>query len=187
MLLEYSEQDHAYYADGKNFPSVTELLNRAGLISDFCKNNPQATWRGQSVHTLTAIDDRERLDLRTVPVELRGYLKSWRNYRKDTGFTPTLIEERVDHPERGYSGRLDRAGGFFSDRLQAIVDIKTGAVTPWTRLQLTAYAHALGVVCMRVAVGLKPDGTYKVQIYPIENYQIDLAEWLSIVERMCEI
>jgi hypothetical protein len=186
-FLEYSDREHRYFADGREFRSVTQILNAAGLISPYCRDE-EARDRGVDVHALTALDDGLEipLDLRRVPPRLRGYLKAWRQYRADTGFTPTMIEYRVDCLEFRYSGRFDRLGTFPGQSLPTIIDLKTaksGAVPKYARLQLVAYGYALDPKKLfgRITVSLRPDGRYNSQPYPIADYQSDKAEWLQMV------
>jgi hypothetical protein len=183
--LEYSDREHRYFADGKELRSVTQVLDAAGLISQFCKDD-EAAARGTEVHRLCALDDEHRLDLRTVPVQLRGYLRAWRKYRQDTGFKPYLIEHRVDCLEYGYSGRFDRLG-YTPGGIGTVLDIKTsksGAVPAYARLQLVAYGLAYDHrrVFERTAVSLRPGGKYNCRNYSIADYFIDRAEWLSILK-----
>lgn len=185
MYLEFDEQDHRYFADGIELPSVTQVLDAAGHISQFCKDD-QARWRGVSVHALAAEDDKTHLDLRTVPVELRGYLRAWRKYKMESGFQVEQIEKRVDSPV-GYSGRLDRTGFLPQSKLLFILDLKTsksGAVASYVKYQLAAYAFAENPrsIFNRVAVALMPDGNYRCKVYQIEDLQIDIAEFLTMVK-----
>lgn len=187
-FLEYSDAEHRYYADGREMPSVTTILDAAGMISGFCKDE-QARYRGSRVHEFTAIDDVTPLDLRKVPVDLKGYVKAWRKYRKDSGFMPTLIEHRVDSLEYGYSGRFDRLGIRANQTLLTLLDIKTsktGAIADYPRLQTAAYALAYdpAKVFERMTVSLRPDGVYNCRIYPIWKHHADRAEWLGILRKV---
>lgn len=185
--LEYSDATHRYFADGKELPSVTQILDLAGQISAYCRDE-EARYRGTKVHEYCAIDDVAPLDLRTVPREFRRYLKAWRKFRQDTGFRPSLIEARVDCLEYGYSGRLDRFGLFDTSTFPTILDIKTsktGAIPDYGRLQTVAYGFALKPTSVfgRIVVSLKPDGNYNTKPYPITTYTADRAEWLSLVQK----
>lgn len=189
-FLEYSEPEHAYYNSGRQLPSVTTVLDRAGLISQFCKDD-EAAARGTEVHRLCAKYDIDysRLDMRTVPKDLRGYVDAWIQYRRDTGFIPALIEHRVDSLEHGYAGRLDRVGVSNGNKLLTMLDIKTaksGAIADYVRLQLVAYAVALepDKVFHRVCVSLRPDGRYNTKPYPIPTFYADRAEWLGILRKV---
>lgn len=186
--LEYDDASHRYYADGKEFPSVTTILNAAGLITDFCKQDSAAD-RGRAVHEFTACDDMNPLDLGNVPEALRGYLQAWRKYRIDTGFAPDLIEYRVDNLVHGYSGRFDRMGTRRGTKLPVLLDIKTsiaGQIPSYARLQLAAYAlaYAPNRLFERVCVALKPDGNYVQTIYPLASHIQDRSEWLRLVEKV---
>lgn len=191
-FLEYSHEAHAYYVNGRELPSVTTILDRAGLISQFCKNDVAAA-RGTEVHRLCALDDAvpggHDLDLRKVPTGLRGYILAWRRYRTDAGFIPAMIEQRVDSIEHGYSGRLDRVGVRRGQTLLTLLDIKTaksGAIADYVRLQTAAYALALDPekVFERACISLRPDGRYNSLHYPAWKHHADRAEWLGIVRKV---
>lgn len=66
--------------------------------------------RGKRVHTITALYDKGELDDAKVPVDLRGYLESWKAYL-------------------GLRGKMT-AG---------VIDIKTGGPLAWHGLQIAAY------------------------------------------------
>jgi hypothetical protein len=193
-FLEYSDRDHKYYADGRLRLSVTQILNKAGMISEYCRD-AEAQWRGSEVHELCAVDDdplSPGVDLRKVDPRLRGYIRAWRLYRRDSGFMCEAggIERRVDAQGHGYAGRLDRVGFRpTSDPLkfqQVILDIKTsktGTVADYVRYQLVAYAWAYkpGHIFERIAVALRPDGQYRCKVFPMHEFQADLAKWFSIL------
>lgn len=188
--LEYSEAEHRYFADGRELMSVTQILDADGRISQFCRDE-EARERGTKVHELCAIDDVSPLDMRKVPAHLRGYLKAWRKYRAVTGFEPTLIEHRIDCLQYGYAGRFDRLGVLPDQTLPVMLDIKTsksGAIPDYARLQLVAYGHALDEkkIFLRIAVSLRPNGTYNTKPYTFATYQQDRAEWLDTVLRIRE-
>lgn len=189
-FLEYDEGRHAYYVDGKALPSVTQILDGAGLISAFCRDE-ESRFRGTAVHAYCAQDDIAPLDLRTVPASLRNYVRAWRRYRIDTGFMPTLIEHRVDSFEYGYSGRFDRLGVMPGQSLLTLLDIKTaktGSIATYVRLQLAAYALAYAPtrVFDRRTVSLMPDGRYNTRNYPLFTHHSDRAEWLGILRQQKE-
>jgi hypothetical protein len=190
--LEYSDADHAYFADGIQLPSVTQILDRAGFISDFAKRDAQACWRGTAVHQICADDDLgNRIDFRKMPLELRNYVRGWRRFRAETGFECYEVERRVDSVKNGYSGRLDRLGALPGQSLAVVLDIKTaksGSVADYVRYQLAAYAHGYepGKVFNRVGVALKPDGTYRCKIFPVTDFHIDLNEFLRMTREFKE-
>jgi hypothetical protein len=193
--LEYSDKHHKYWNDGREIPSVTQILNRAGLVSPFAMDG-EAQWRGSEVHRLCAEEDLSGIstDLRTIDPRLRGFIRAWRLYRQESGFLPVEIEKRIDDPSSQYSGRLDRAGirsGLNGETVSMIIDLKTskaGSVADYVRYQLVAYAHAFqpGHIFERVAVALKPDGRYNCRVYPTTDFQTDLHKWFHIVRSVKE-
>ena len=181
-FFEYSDAEHAYYKDGILVPSVTQILADAGLLSPF-RFNKEAADRGTRVHELCAQDDAARLRGRQIPKPLRGYLDAWRLWRMVAGFQPELSEARVDCDDPLYAGRLDAVGTRNGQTAyRTIVDIKTGVVGEATGLQLVAYAHALehGEVMERIAVQLKPNGTFAIKLWKPADFSIDLYRWLAL-------
>lgn len=195
---EYDDPSHKYYVDGREFLSVTTILDLAGFVSPYARDEV-ARERGIAVHRLTAEEDGRRkanctfFDLRQVRTEWRGYMRAWRKYREESGFMPELIEHRIDCHEAEYAGRIDRFGVRPTrDPLkfqQVVLDIKTsttGAVADYVKFQLAAYGNALekGKAFERIAVALKPDGTYNCRIFPLHDYFRDVAEFLQISKRV---
>lgn len=192
--LEYSDGEHRYFADGIELISVTQILDLAGKVSPYCRDE-EARYRGTKVHELCAQDDVEWLDFRTVPAEYRGYIKAWRNYVRDAGFRAQLIEQRLDCLDYGYSGRVDRIGTRLSLETykpqEVIIDIKTskgGSVPDYARLQLAAYAYAYdrNRLFERIAVSLRPDGRYNCKVYPTTQFYMDKIEFLTLAKNVKE-
>lgn len=188
-FLEYNDAGHDYYVDGERYPSVTQILESAGLVSPYCKD-VEAAWRGSEVHRYCAMDDADGINLLQVYKEWRGYIKAWRQWKKDVAFVPTLIETRVDQLQYKYSGRLDRVGHRNGRTLTTLLDIKTsgtGAVADYVRYQLVAYAFALrpNHVFERMAVALRPDGRYNVKTFSMTDFNQDLARFLEMA-RNCQ-
>jgi len=187
---EYSDSEHRYFVDGREFPSVTHILDAAGKISPFCRDE-EARFRGSKVHEFCAIDDETPLDLRKVPASLRGYVRAWRRYRRDTGFYPLLIEHRVDCAPYGFAGRFDRYGLRNNQTLPVLIDIKTskaGVIPDYSRLQLAGYALAYDAtkIIERITVSLMPNGSYKSRPWPLFNHHADRAEFLGLVRQLKE-
>jgi hypothetical protein len=206
---EYSDASHRYFCDGKEYVSVTTVLDLGGLVPPFARDE-QARERGSHVHQLCAFDDvptlatdlidccriapkrnkNDRLNLRYIPTKYQGYLTAWRRYLQDSGFVSNLVEHRVDDHTNFYAGRLDREGSLPNNPIRVIIDLKsssTGQIAKdYTRLQLAAYANALkpGHVFERIAVALRPDGKYNCTIFPIHHFHHDLAEFLQLRQRV---
>ena len=125
--------------------------------------------------------DLNRLDEKTVPGELRGYLSAHKKFMRETGFIPQHIEKKVQSAKIGVRGRLDRAGLMKGRR--AIADLKTGTITEAVALQMALYGHLLDPETWweRIAIQLKSDGSYSMKYFPLLSWPGDLATALSVV------
>ena len=130
------------------------------------------------MHKLCELDDLGKLDPRSIDERLAPYLAAWRKFRRECGFVPHSIEDRVSHEEMGYAGTLDRDGemnGGLTARPTLpgtldLFDIKTTAqLGPEVGPQLAGYLHAKNrtrparPLYRRFAVQLRPDGTYRLK------------------------
>lgn len=167
--LTFDEAAHEYRLDGRRLPSVTQLL--APLV-DYSKVPRETLERAQAlgtaVHRMTELYDNDDLDEESLSDELRPYLASWLRFRTECQFEPVTIEHRMSHPLYRYAGTSDRTG-IIKGRL-AVVDLKKMMVLgPHIGPQLAAYEklhQAEGLkVLDRFALGLRPDGTYRLQPY----------------------
>ncbi|MBU6488281.1 MAG: hypothetical protein KGQ57_10680 [Burkholderiales bacterium] len=167
--LTFDEAAHEYRLDGRRLPSVTQLL--APLV-DYSKVQRETLERAQAlgtaVHRMTELYDNDDLDEESLSDELRPYLASWLRFRTECQFEPVTIEHRMSHPLYRYAGTSDRTG-IIKGRL-AVVDLKKMMVLgPHIGPQLAAYEklhQAEGLkVLDRFALGLRPDGTYRLQPY----------------------
>ena len=147
MALKFVAETHKYYLDGEEIPSVTTVL---GPLYRGPKASAAVLKRaavvGTAAHALTEADDRRWPDDPPVVPDLTysrkirniGRRMAWLDWRRTTGFRPTSVEQRMASP-RGFAGTIDRIG-LLPTGEQAIVDIKTGRVSAYARLQLAAYA-----------------------------------------------
>jgi hypothetical protein len=189
--VNFDHNLHVYTdSAGKQFPSVTTLLAHGGIVNfDAIREEirERSLKRGTSVHWITELSDLGALKPRSAPKALRGYLKAWRSWRENSGFTPLLIEKPFISPY-GYAGTPDRFGSF-PNGTWGVVDLKSGegAILPAARLQLAAYSSWFSLSTAktgirRIAIKLHSDGTYAVAEYPISSYQIDFATFFSCLE-----
>lgn len=171
-MLEFEEATHAYRLNGQKVPGVTGVLEGLGII-DTEWFLPEHALRGQFVHSATHFWDEDDLDLATVDPHYSGYVNGWVQFRKDSGFKPHLIEQRVWHSS-GYAGTLDRTG--WLNGRYILLDIKSGGLPGWTGLQTTGYEQALKerilhkeidapMPVSRYAVQVKKDGKYSLKEY----------------------
>ena len=138
----FDEARHFYFLDTVRLVSVTEVLERAGLVDySFLPPNirDMALRRGSAVHQATAFDDEGDLDYDLLDTGLKGYVDGWRLFRQETGFTPDQIEHRGYHAQHLYAGTKDRRGTFPGKSSKYDLDIKCGKAQPWVWIQLAGY------------------------------------------------
>jgi hypothetical protein len=185
-VLELDPTTHVYTDRGRPVSGVTDILHLAGLC-DAMSFQDHARWRGSQVHKACQYYDERDLDQRTLPREIAGYLRGWIKFRAENFCVVLGMEERVRERRYGYAGTLDRrvrfARGPFKGR-QSILDIKTntgGEVAPMARVQMAGYGYAKrkGYLWPRLAICLRPDGTYAIETYGPETFTEDLHDFLA--------
>ncbi len=173
--LTFDAASHTYTKDGRVLPSVTQILQGAGIV-DTTWFTEQAAWRGSVVHRCCQLDDQGDLDEGSVPNAAKGYLDAWRLFKAQVPMNFISIEQPLCSGL--YAGTPDR------DAEWAVVDIKTGAILPWVGLQLAAYSELIsangsvpggGRSYDRYAVRLGKDGRYNVQHFAVRDYRNDLG------------
>lgn len=173
--LIFKPDTHQYFKNGVELPSVTRILQDLGFIDRSFYTDYGRT-RGKFVHLACELDDRGELDEESLDPALLPYLKAWRKFKKETGFIIEAIEKPVASATYNYAGMLDRLG--IMNGINSVIDIKSGAVSPWTGLQLAAYSVAENKILKRFAVQLMETGRYK--LYPYTDNQ-DRQIFLSAV------
>ncbi len=174
--LTFDPASHTYTKDGRVLPSVTQILQAAGII-DTSWFTEQAAWRGSVVHKCCYLDDEGILDEASVAEEAKGYLDAWRLFKAQVPMNFVASEQPLCSGL--YAGTPDR------DAEWAVVDIKTGAILPWVGLQLAAYSELIRQAAPlatrpvhafdRYAVRLGKDGRYNVQHFAVRDYRNDLG------------
>lgn len=164
--LTFNEEAHAYKLDGRPIPSVTTILQAAGLIDyRFVKKEDREFYltRGRFVHTATELLDHKDLDYNSLDPVIKPYVDGYRKFKCDTGFIPEMIEFQSYNASLWYAGTLDRVGMLNGNRV--IVDFKSGTVAKWVAIQtIGGYAQmeGVGVVSAGYGLELKADGTYRL-------------------------
>jgi hypothetical protein len=130
--------------------------------------------RGTYIHKATEYWDKGELDEFTVDPQIKGYLESWKCFRKDQNYTPVAIEYKIYNPILMVGTTIDRLPG--------PVDLKSGSPEPWHILQIafqwkTLMSYDPYFISNPQDVYLDPDGgPPKVKSYKIselkEAYQV---------------
>jgi hypothetical protein len=179
--FQFIEETHTYLNGGRVVPSVTQILERAGLVCYDHIPKPILDHKaevGTAAHAAAHYFDEGDLQLTTVDDEVMPYLDAWMLFRQETRFAARAIERRgiarVDGMEYGYT--FDRDG--LLDGRATLLEIKctAGVEISWGP-QTAAYEMALraedGVARQRVAVHLKPTGSYSLlKLSEVKDYQV---------------
>lgn len=166
-MLQFDEGRHEYRFNGEVIPSVTAILKP---LVDYSAIHPDVLKRaselGTLVHKTTELFDEGVLDEDDLDPILKPYLDGWKLFRHEVGFVPDTIEKRMYHPAFRYCGTSDRTGAIRG--VKAVVDIKKMmTLGPVIGPQLAAYKEMHNLegagIEKRYALGLRPDGTYRLQ------------------------
>jgi hypothetical protein len=194
--IRFEPEPHRYYSGATELVSVTTILKGAGVSLDFerlvadgkVSAEQLAIKRdlGKAAHAATHYYDEDALVAGTLDRRAEPFLESWIAFRRDTGFTPALLETVLWHPGLFIAGTIDRAGTFThfagcDPHDLYTVDIKLGdpedAGAEW---QTAAYATMLSLAIDRhspwwspllaarptFSVRLQESGRYKLATYP---------------------
>jgi hypothetical protein len=184
--LTFDEETHRYYVDGAWVRSVTQVLDLVtGPI--YARVPPHildyARDRGQAVHGWTELldlaDAEQQGDIITafdgtqlLPEHAEWpFVQAWLKFRRESGFEPEIVEQRIWHPKLRYCGTVDRIGLMQGRR--ATVEIKTVAqLGRWVGLQTVGYHEGFNAgrprseqARDRYAVQLRKDGSYRLEQY----------------------
>lgn len=161
-MLEFNSEKHEYRLNGVIVPSVTQIIGFLDDYSGISKDTMEhAAQRGNAVHLATALYDQDNLDEQSIDSVIRPYLDGWIKFKKESGFIPTTIEQRVFCAKYLYAGTLDRLG--LISAAQWVLDIKTTSkLMPSSGPQTWGYANCIDSKSpvRRGVVLLKSDGSY---------------------------
>jgi len=196
-VLEFSAANHEYRIDGALVPSVTQLLDDAGLTPDYSLvSKPvleHARTRGIHIDACCDLLDVDDLDWRSVHPEAVPYLEAWIAFREYEAFTPIAAQVPLYHPRYGYAGTIDAVGLLPGNRPVIVERKSTARMAATYALQTAGYAldgmwyapPGGGVLApvpwerpARLGVQLRRDGKYT--LVPYDDPE-DLAAFLGVV------
>ncbi len=156
--LTFDAEKHEYRIDGERVPSVTQVLQGAGLIDTrwFTEETRQ---RGSCVAQATQFYDEGTLDYDALDDELKPYVMAWERFLVENEVEIEHVELRVCSPTRRFAGTLDRE--ILLKKSRWILDIKTGAKPAWHGLQTAGYASCRVGWYRRAGIILRDDGSYR--------------------------
>lgn len=143
-----------------NFPSVTEILKSEGFIDTQWFDDYSRT-RGSYIHLAIHLYDTGDLDEENLDPVIAPYLEAWKKFLAESKFEDIDSEVRLYSETYRLTGMPDKVG--LLNGKPTILDNKSGAIAPWTALQLAFYELLSGSPHKRVAVQLKNNGTYSLK------------------------
>lgn len=126
------DDNHIYRIDGKPIDGLTSTIKESGLIRG---SDEWYMDRGTKIHLATQYYDEGTLDEDTVDPQIKGYLESWKRFRKDQKYEPKKIEYQIYHPLLMVGTTIDRLPG--------PIDLKSGVSEPWHILQIAMQWEAI--------------------------------------------
>lgn len=168
--LVFNQELHRYTLDGLVIPSVTKILQLAGIGPDL-SNIPAAILENKRMIGTFVHEATEYVDMGGIPEiypGADGYIDAYRKFKSEYEFEPLEAELQIFSKSLKYAGTIDRVGEIKSKL--AIVDIKTtsvleiGYVGPQTAAYEQAYKEFTGTrkSLDRYALQLRSDGNYRL-------------------------
>lgn len=194
LVIDFDEDAHRYLVNGEEWLSVTQILERVGLIdfSHIPKNiRLAALARGRRVHKAAHYLCEGTLDWESVAIEERGYVEACANFLATSDFDMVGQERRLAHPRFRYAGTCD-GFGFWQGHF-AIPDWCTGDLWESAKdLQTSGYGEALRCApppewfdftptapILRIGVHLHRDGTFSTEPYTRPENAADFTKFLA--------
>lgn len=169
MTTEYNDKLHEYRMDGVIVPNVTNILRAAGLYNEDYFTE-ESRLRGTYIHKACLYILQDDLDEDSIPDEYKGYVEAFKKFMSEADCKPHL--EMCEVP---LFSEVWRFGGtpdipcLFNGK-ESIIDIKSGAETSVSGVQLAAYALLYDVpAVLRYGLYLKADGKYRLTPYTDRN------------------
>ncbi len=179
-MVKFDPHTHTYSVGSEILSSITQILFAEGFIDPFWYT-ADGRDRGSIIHEVTCLYDNGDLIEDEILAEYIPYLQAYKSFLKDTGFKVLESEAPRYHKTLRYAGTPDRIGEM--GKYMAVVDIKSGAVELWHKLQLAAQAEFVKqdfnvVMVKRYGLQLKSDSSYRLQEYTDRQ---DAGMWQAIV------
>ncbi|MFA4871288.1 MAG: hypothetical protein WC623_24025 [Pedobacter sp.] len=172
-MIKFDEEKHEYKSNGVIVPSVTQVIQSAGLVNfDFVDPEllAQKADIGRKVHKACQMYDEGTLDEEMLHPLLAGYLEGWKRFRTKFNYVPQ------EHEGQLYSPVLNVAGTFDSLSITEgkLVDIKTGCKSKAHRVQIEGYAYLIAETRSikakeKMVVYLTNKGGYKVDKWKVDQ------------------
>jgi len=163
-MIQFDPATHIYTVEGGRFPSVTQIISDMGLYGDTSYFTEYCRERGSFVHQIIKYHVDNELDESTIDPALQGYFDAWRRFESEAQYIGDVCEHLLADQTYRFAGTIDHLGHL--NGYPCVIDVKTGAMSPATALQLAGYEvlqkHP-GI--RRFGLQLTADGKYKLKEY----------------------
>ena len=182
-MLTFDEEEHRYYLDGTELPSVTTILTEAGL-KGAAWYKPEYALIGKRRHKAVELYNLGTLDWSTVHEDDLKYMEGFILALKELDIVVEKAEQMMYHELYRYAGTVDMLGTV--REAPFVIDLKGVTHERWHELQLILYGN------MALFDGEKPGimslhpnpktGKYKHFIYTYDDERAALgalavAQW----------
>ncbi len=179
--LIFNPGNHQYTVNGEVWPSVTQVLADMGFIDKKWFTDASRE-RGTLVHRIIHWHLSGELDEESIDPALQGYFNAFKKFQSDTSFEVWDVEKPLKNDTYRFCGTPDYTGRL--NGFSAVIDAKSGMISPVTGLQLSGYQTLINSPYKRFALQLKPNGKYKLTEYKDPNdrhiFKAALACWWFI-------
>jgi len=187
MCLEFDTIAHRYKLDGVMIPHISFVLEQTGFI-DKTWFKPEHAERGKAVHSACQFLIEGDLDWSTVHPEILPRVKGFEQFLIERKPTLILSEKPLASKEWRFSGTPDLVLEVPGDRVQWIVDLKSGASGIAAKLQTAAQEILVKEECgngiyKRFVLELPKDGGYKLIPHDERMDKLMFLNALAMVHR----
>ena len=172
--VRFDPDEHRYWVDDVEYPSVTTILKAAGIYSEYGDVDPailaRAGLRGDAVHS--AIEHFLIYgEWQPAPEYIVSYLKAFRAWYRWSGLEVWAVEHRTFSKRNEVAGTIDIVGTL--DTVPSIIDIKSTRMLNKTATGYQTAAYRMmwneheddpdRQVVDRYALHLRMDGTPRLE------------------------
>jgi hypothetical protein len=187
-IYTFDAAAHAYHVDGVRVPSITQLLDKGGLVNGAAYFTEESRRRGHAVHSLCMDFELGNLTLERLESPYRGYVLGY--VEAVTALKPTWdqIEIFDIHPTLRFGGRPDRVGQCFAR--YTVAEIKSAAKAKHHAVQTALQAILVGgrhglpkaEDLQRLVIYVKANGKYSIESH--EN-KSDFLQAHQLIREFC--
>lgn len=187
-VLTFDVKQHAYAIDGVRVPSITQLLEKGGLVDGAQYFTEESRRRGHAVHSLCMDYELGALDLPRLESPYRGYVLGYVAAVQALRPAWQQIEIFDIHPTLRFGGRPDRVGPVMG--LPTVAEIKSAAKARHHGVQTALQAILVGGrrglpeprALQRMVIYVKHTGKFSIEEH---TNPTDFLEAYRLIKEFC--